>query len=220
LTTLILCDILWPQSEGKALPEILSEFNWIDILYIILLIGMVYRGAKTGVGGQLFSLAGWFVTLFISLKYYSFLSETISGFLMQRWGKPISFFLIAAIIFVAIKVFERVINIVNSEGAASIERMGGSLIASLRACILFGLIGILFLLTPVNFLRSSAIEGSKTCMFFVHMDVAIYSGITELIGLTSSSKETGGVEDKRTVKGRDEIIKEFLAAPTIKKPVR
>jgi len=179
---------------------------------------MVYKGAKTGVSGQLFSLAGWFLTLFISLKYYSFLSEAIFGFLLQRWAKPVSFFLISAIIFAAVKVFERVINIISSENAASIERMGGILIASLRACILFGLIGILFLLTPVNFLRSAAAEGSKTCMFFVHMDVAIYSGITELIGLTSPSKETGGAEDKRTVKERDEIIKEFQDTPAVKNP--
>jgi uncharacterized membrane protein required for colicin V production len=69
-----------------VLPDILNQINWIDIFFLILLLGMVYKGLKTGVGGQVIALIGWFVLVFMSLKYYSVVSEALFGFLLQKWA--------------------------------------------------------------------------------------------------------------------------------------
>lgn len=162
------------------MPEILSNINWIDILYVILLLGMVYKGSRTGVSGQIFSLIGWIALMFCSFRYYVFLSEAIFGFMLQKWAKPLTFFGIAAGFFVVIKVLERVFNIVASEELSPIERIGGALVACVRASILFGVIGTLLLLMPIDYARRSAAEGSRSCMFFVRMDSAAYDWIEKM----------------------------------------
>ncbi|MEA3488963.1 MAG: CvpA family protein [Candidatus Omnitrophota bacterium] len=180
------------------MPEILKSFNWLDILFVILLLGMIYKGSRTGVGGQILSLVGWFVLLFISIGYYRLLSEAIFGFLLQKWAKPVSFFLISVIIFTVIKFLERVFNVISDGELAIIERIGGALVASLRACLLFGVIGILLLLIPIDYARITVTEKSRTGMFFVDIDAQIYSWISDVTGVPA----------KRT---KDELLNEFLA---------
>ncbi|MFH1552533.1 MAG: CvpA family protein [Candidatus Omnitrophota bacterium] len=182
------------------MPEILQDINWLDIFFVILLLGMIYKGSTTGVGGQTISLIGWFVLIFAAIGYYSFLSEALFGFLLQDWARPASFFLISAIMFVVIKVLERVFNVIRGEELASIERIGGALVGAFRACIFFGIIGILLLLIPVEDVRLYVAEKSKTCMIFVQMDAQIYSWMTEFIG-ESEKKE------------KDEVIEEIMNPP-------
>ncbi|RKY42690.1 MAG: hypothetical protein DRP85_02135 [Candidatus Makaraimicrobium thalassicum] len=165
------------------MPATFQDVNWLDIFFIILLLGMVYKGLKTGVSGQILSMMGLFVLIFVSIGYYGLLSEAIFGFLLQGWAKPLSFFFIGITIFIVIRVLERVFKIVGEEELATIERVGGVLVASFRAFILFGVIGIQLLLTPLDSMHLSAAEGSKVCMFFVNMDAQIYSWMTGTIGV-------------------------------------
>ncbi len=185
--------------EGNGLPAILQQINWVDIFFIILLLGMVYKGSRVGVGGQIIPLAGWIVLLFVSIGYYQYLSEAVFGFSVQAWAKPISFFAISACLFTAIKFFERIFSAIHSEEVAVLEKIGGAMVAAFRAFISFGIIGIFMLLCPIGFLRDSAATGSKTCMYFVKMDAAIYSGITSLMG-----------EGKK--RSTEELLKEFTAS--------
>ena len=185
--------------EGNTLPAILNNINWIDIIFVILLVGMIYKGAKTGVGGQVPSLVGYFVLIFAVISYYSLLSEALFGFLLQKWAKPASFFAIAAIIFVIVKLIERIFSVVGDGEVASIEKAGGALIACLRAFILFGLVGMMLLLVPLENVRSAVTDGSKSCMFFVEMDAGIYSWMTDFATF---------VEKKQ----KDEVINEFLTS--------
>ena len=173
------------------MPDILNQINWIDIIFIILLLGMVYKGLKTGVGGQVIALIGWFVLVFLSIKYYSVASEALFGFLLQKWAKPLSFFVISAVIFTAIKLLERVFNIISGEDLAPIEKIMGAVVAVVRAAIFCGVIGILLLLIPIERIHTDAVQGSKSCMFFVKIDTQIYS----LLANVSGNKEKTDKEE-------------------------
>jgi len=181
------------------LPAILEQINWIDIIFIILLLGMVYKGFRTGVGAQILSLVGSFVMVFLSIGYYIYTSEALFGSMLQSWTKPISFFAIVAVIFIAVKVLERVFNIIGGDELAMIERAGGAVVAAMRAVIICGLIGIIFLLLPIDYVRSSATQGSRACMKLVRIDIQIYSWMADLIHLS-------GQKDK------DFIINEILTS--------
>ena len=179
------------------MPETLNNFNWIDVVFVILLLGMLYKGAKVGVGGQVLSLAGGLFLVFAAVGYYAFLSEAIFGFMLQKWAKPLSFFIIGALIFIMTKLLERVFSIIAGEEVAVIERIGGVIVAGIRAVVLFGLLGMLFLLVPIDSVNAAASEGSETCMFFVNADAQIYSWMSGIAG--GSGKKT-----------KDEIVREFL----------
>jgi len=174
--------------EGKVLPAILNGINWIDIVFIILFIGMGYKGSRAGVGSQIFTLAGWVIILFVSIAYYGDMSRLVFGFLSPKWAKPVSFFIITAVIFTAIKLVERLFSVPETEGLAPIERIGGVLISSLKAFLLFGMVGILLLLLPVSALNKAAGGKSKTCMFFVSMDVKIYDWVVSTVGMSGAKK--------------------------------
>ena len=129
----------------------------------------------------------------------SFAKLSIFGFLAQEWSKPVSFFVISAIVYFAIKLFERIFNVINNEEVSTIERIGGVVIASLRGFIFFGLIGIFFILVPIETLQRSAIQESQTCMYFVKMDAQIYSWITKIFG-------------KSAERERDDVLNEVLGS--------
>jgi len=164
------------------LPDILNNINWIDLAFIILLLGIVYKGLRSGVGGQMLSLAGWIVLVFVSIGFYDYISEAFFGFLLQKWAKPLSFFALSVGVLMVLKVLERIFIVMSSDEMAPIERLGGALVAAARACMFFGLIGILLLLVPVQAVRDQATKGSRSCMFFVELDARIYSAITEVTG--------------------------------------
>lgn len=171
------------------MPEIFQDINWVDILFVILLMGMGYKGSRIGVGGQILSLACWVVLVFVAVGYYSALSEAIFGFLLQKWAKPISFFVISIIMFICTKILEKVFNVEGGEEISPLERIGGTLVAALRAFMLFGIVSILLILTPLPNVRQLFTQGSKTSMFFVEMDVEIYSKIAKVIGITKEDKK-------------------------------
>lgn len=177
----------------------LSDFNWLDLLFVILLVGMAYKGMKSGVGGQILSLIGWFVLLFATINFYNLISEALFGFILQKWAKPLSFFTIAAIVIAMIKILERGFHLAPGEESSMIEKLGGMLIGAFRAAVLYGLIGMFLLIVPIEYLHKSVTESSKTSMFLITADAEIYSWMTSLIG----------INEKRN---REDIIQEFLNA--------
>lgn len=154
--------------------DILRNINWLDIVFIILLSGMVYKGSKIGVSGQLVSLIGLLTILYTSLTFYSVLSGSVFGFLLSKWAKPISFFVISAALSMIVKILRRVIRLTGDDELSAIESFGGIVVASFRAVIFFGLISTQLILTPIGFLNTSVSDGSKSAMFFIKRNVDIY----------------------------------------------
>lgn len=179
--------------------EIISGINWLDIVFLTILLGMIYRGSHAGVGSQLLSLAWWFVLIFFSIGYYSLIASKLFGFMVQGWARAVSFFIIVAVLWAIIKFLQRVFNIERAENLSPVERIGGSVVSSLRAFLFFGMVGIQFLILPVNVLHNSVSEGSKTGMFFVDVNADIYSWMTSHLAF---------VEEKT----REEVVEGFFAS--------
>ncbi len=171
------------------MPEILNEINWLDVLFVILLLGMIYKGLRTGVGGQIPSFLGAIVLLYVSIGYYSFVSEAIFGFLFQKWTQSVSFLIIFVGIIILIKVFERLLSVVRSEDYAILERLGGALIASFRAFIYCGIVGIFLLLIPIESVETSVMEDSKTCVFFINFDLSVFNWMKSAMNMEDKKKK-------------------------------
>lgn len=179
------------------MPQILQETNWVDVVFVVVLVWMTYKGARTGVGGQIFSIIGNVALVFVTIAYYAFFPEAIFGFLLQKWTKPAAFFVIAMGVFLSTKALERVFNISGREDLAPVDRLCGAFMALLRGSMLCGVIGLLLLLVPIDTMRAAVTQESKSGMFFVNVDAQIYSWITEL-----------QPEDNR--KKKDEVVNDFL----------
>ena len=185
------------SQEGNHLPELINSINWIDVVFVILFIGIVYKGSRTGVGGQIVPLIGIGAIIFCSIRYYKLLSTAVFGFMLQNWALPISFFGIAIIIFILVKILERVFGAMSDTDLSFIEKMGGAIFAAVRGVLLWGMIGLLLLLVPVNFVQKSVYDGSSLSMFCINIDARVYNLISEAV-------------DRSNVRKKGEIFDEFL----------
>jgi len=185
------------------LPEILNEINWLDVLFVILLLGIVYKGLRTGVGGQILSLVGGIVLLYFAIGCYCFISEAIFGFLFQKWTKSISFLIISGGIFIFIKVLERLLSVMGNGDFAVLERAGGAVLATFRAFIYFGIVGIFLLLIPIDSMTTTVIDESMTGEFFVKFDIGIYNWINDAINSGSKKKKIKPIGIEQFVKSDD-----------------
>ena len=179
------------------MPDLINNINWLDVVFVILFIGIVYKGSKTGVGGQIVPLIGIGVLLFCSIRYYKLLSTAVFGFMLQNWALPISFFGIAIVIFILIKILERVFGAMSDTELSFIEKMGGAVFAGVRGILLWGAIVLMLLLVPVDFIQRSVYEGSKISVICINIDARVYSLISEAV-------------DRKNVRKKGEILDEFL----------
>lgn len=184
MTRVFLYDILWAQLEGRGLPDIINDINWLDITFIVLLCGMLFKGLRTGVGGQIISLIGLFVLVFVSIHYYGFISEGLFGFMLQKWAKPVTFFFITIATFTVVRILERIFSIAAGDDMAFVERIGGMVVACLRAVLFFGVISIQLMIIPLDYTREAVTEDSKSAMFFVNADAEVYSQMAKYLGIS------------------------------------
>jgi len=159
--------------------QIIASISWLDVLFVLIFVGMIYRGLRSGIGSQILSLIGWFIVIFFSVGYYSVLSTSIFGFMQRTWSRSSSYTMIIGVGFIVIKLLEMVFRDPASDKAFA--RVACTILASLRAAIVAGLISIQLLLMPVPDMNKMATKGSKLAMYFVNLDVSVYSGITKVL---------------------------------------
>lgn len=158
----------------------LEQFVWLDVFFIILLLGTVYKGSQMGVGAQMLSLAGYLFLLYVVMGHYIMVSEALFGFLLQNWAKPFSFVILTITVFFFIKVIQRLFSATGQEQMAVIERAGGMLVALFRSGILIGIISTALLLVPSERVNALAAEASFFSRHFVSMNLKVYSGIRNI----------------------------------------
>ena len=173
--------------------NIMSGINWLDIAFILVLLGMLYKGTRSGVGSQLLSLAWWFVLIFCAFTYYKFVSRQVFGLMIQNWARALSFFSIAAALFVIIIVLSRMFKSGGDAKMALVERLGGGIVAAAGTCLLFGIVGIQFILMPVSTVQESVTK-SKSAMIFVEVDAGIYSWMTGQFKFTEKQERAKVIE--------------------------
>lgn len=175
----------------------MSGVNWLDVIFLTILLGMIYKGSRAGVGNQLLSLVWVLVLVFFSIGYYDGLASSVFGFITRSWARAISFAIIVSVLFVLTKLLEMMFTCEYVENLPPLERIGGAVVGAMRAFLVFGLICVLFLLLPVSFLQNAVAKSSRTGMAFVKMDAHVYSWLSDYLKF---------VEQKNT----DEVVKEIL----------
>ena len=141
--------------------EILGQFNFLDILILILLFRVCYVAMHTGLPVESFKLAGTLASIYLSLHYYVFLSDLIQKkidlSLMPLEFADFLIFLFLAIIgyllFMALRgVF---FNFIKLEAVAPLSKWGGLFFGILRGLLLVSLICFSMSISSVSYLNKS-----------------------------------------------------------------
>ena len=144
------------------MPQI--KFNWIDIVFVILLFRTCYVGFKNGLLPEFFRLSGLFLAFILSFNSYIL----ISGFLAKnaRISGVKSEILGFLLIFLATILIFKLLSVLadkllgNSENVSLANKAIGLMLGLGRGVLLIGLMYLLLIHSPVNYFYKSAKEKS------------------------------------------------------------
>lgn len=134
--------------------EIITSFNWIDILMAVILIRALFVGAKRGIVIEGFKLTGTLLAVFITLHYYSGMSKYLQDKIHLPAGAAdlFSFCVIWGLISLIFKLVRDGFTMLFSIEAthSALDKWGGVIFAAFR--------GILVCSLTILCMRASAME--------------------------------------------------------------
>lgn len=182
--------------------DTLKQFNWVDILLVIILFRISYNAMKTGVPLEFLKLLGTIVAIYLAMHYYTSLVDWVMQQAhIAKEEMPLDFFDFLSFIFLAIVgyliIFSlRVIlfHFIKKETRSNLNKWIGLIFGLTRGLILAGLVTFMLVISTGSYLKKSAVNsyfGRR--MFNVAPD--IYSWIWEKI----TSKFATGEEFNKTI---------------------
>lgn len=154
--------------------DILKQLNWVDIFVIIILFRIGYIALQNGLPAELFKFLGSLSAIYLSLHYYTTLSDWIGGrFFVSREKMPLEFldFLcfvslasLGYIIFVALRqTFSRFIKM---EAGPKLNKWGGLVLGLVRGLCLSSLIVFMLVISSISYLKNSIINSYSGVRLF------------------------------------------------------
>lgn len=189
------------------LGEIIQQLNWLDIFVVIVLFRMSYVAVKNGILGEFFKLAGTISALYLSLHYYTTLSDSVKAKFMPK-TIPLDFldflcFLLLAeagyLFFVLLR--EGITHLIKFEVIPKLNKFGGLVLGIARALLFSSLVMFCLAISTMSYFQKS-------------VDTS-YSG-KRLLGIAPATyaKIWNGVASKFMLKEKfnptvDEVTKKF-----------
>jgi uncharacterized membrane protein required for colicin V production len=141
--------------------DILNQFNWIDILVVIILFRIGYVALRSGFSAEIFKLLGIIAAIYLSLHYYtvwadSFQRVAVLKFIPVEILIPISFLLLVIVgymFFVFLRgIFYRFLKL---EASPNLNKWGGFLLGVARGILTVSLIICFFTISGIGYLNKS-----------------------------------------------------------------
>ncbi|MBM3246612.1 MAG: CvpA family protein [Candidatus Omnitrophica bacterium] len=161
--------------------DILKQFNWVDVLVIILLIRICYAAINNGFSAEVFKLLGTIVAIYLSLHYYTQLSDWLQAHGGKTEKLPLEFLdfllftllvIVGYLIFVLLRsIFYRFIKM---EAAPNLNKWGGLVLGIFRGYLLAGLVVFILVISSVTYLKTS-VKNSYTGKPLFKVAVNTYS---------------------------------------------
>ena len=142
----------------------IQQFNWIDCLVIIIIFRVCYIALKNGLFVEFFKTLGTFSAIYLSLHYYTILSNFAKGRL-NITVMPLEFldfllFCVLAILtyFLFVCLREAFVRFVKMETIPQINKWGGLVLGLARAFFLTGLIIFMLVISSITYFKKSVNE--------------------------------------------------------------
>ena len=143
------------------LVEIIKQFNWVDILFIIIMIRICYVSVKRGLVVEFFKFFGTLVAIYVSLHYYTGLSDFWQNRVNLEFI-PLAFvdFLCVVVLAVLIylvfvllrEVFGRFIKV---EAVPHLNKWGGLVLGVFRGFLLISLFSFILVISTIDYFKLS-----------------------------------------------------------------
>jgi len=152
--------------------DVIKQFNWFDIIIIILLLRVCYIAMNTGFTVEIFKLFGTLIAAYIGLHYYT----SVTDFIDSRFTVTIlplefidflsllSLTILSYLMFFLLRIsFSKLVKI---ETVSTLNRWGGLVLGIFRGILLASLVTFLMLISSVSYIRESAVKSYLGITFF------------------------------------------------------
>lgn len=165
---------------------IIKQLNWVDVFAVFLLLRILYVSAKNGFVVELFKLIGIIFTIYLSLHYYSKLSNLISKriSLEQPHLEYVDFFMFISLVAATYLIFAFLrkifLNFVKIEAVAVLSKWGGLILGFFRGALSGGLVIIILSIATLPYLNTSARKsyfGERLFNITVFTYSALWNGV-------------------------------------------
>lgn len=149
------------------MPQI--RFNWVDILFITLLIRICYIAFKNGLLPEFFRFSGLLSAFIFSFNNYILLSDYLSSRLKIAVLKSeiAAFLFIFILLIIAFRLLSVIAaKLLGADGGISLpNKILGFIFGLARGILLIGLIYTLFIHCPVEYISKSAKDKSFSSQY-------------------------------------------------------
>jgi uncharacterized membrane protein required for colicin V production len=153
------------------------KFNWVDILFITLLIRIGYIGLRKGLFSEALRFSGLMSAFILSFNNYTLLSLFLSRHMKWTGAKPeiISFLLIFLGVLLVFKVFSVVAGLFfNGDNLSAFNRLAGFVLSLGRGILLISLVYTLFVNSSFKYIEESAEEKSFSGKYVEKISYFVY----------------------------------------------
>ena len=139
--------------------DIFTNFNWVDILIIIVIVRIIYTGMKSNILVEFLALLGVVIANFVTLHYYSRFSDFLHDklFMPEVVQDFFAFLLIWLTIYV---LFKLIINgwtlIIKAQAHPTVDQWGGAILSFANSLFVAGMIFMLFLVSDNSYFQKIA----------------------------------------------------------------
>ncbi|MBW7889953.1 MAG: CvpA family protein [Chitinophagaceae bacterium] len=135
---------------------------WIDLIFLLLLIAGVYKGARKGIIMSVFTFAGWIVGLAAALTLSGFVAGAMQNHtnINSRWLPALSFLIVFTITALLIRSAGKLVeNILDLSLLNWVNRLGGALVYA-GLYVLLGSV-LLFFMEKLHLINTETLSASR-----------------------------------------------------------
>ena len=174
--------------------DIIKQFNWLDIIVVIILFRICYIAVKSGLLVELFKILGTLLAIYLSLHYYTMLSDFFRNRIAVK-SLPLEFldflsFTVLAIlgylIFVSLR--DLFYHFIKMEAVPQLSKWGGLILGMGRGILLGGLIIFMLMISSVSYLKNS-VKDSYSGKRLFKVAPATYSALWDNLMSKFATKE-------------------------------
>lgn len=143
------------------LSNIFRQLNWVDIFVALILLKVCYTAAKNGLPVEIFKFLGTIAAIFISLHYYTALSD----FALKGINNPkmslefvdfLSFLVLASASYLIFVFLRKItLQLIKIEAVSTLNKWGGFIFGLARAVLLSGLIIFALVISSIQYFNDS-----------------------------------------------------------------
>ena len=159
--------------------------NWLDVVWLIVIVFFLIRGAMKGLFREIFGLLGVFVGLLVALNYSGEVGNIIGGeitILSPQVAKGISF----AIIFVGIALIGELIGQIfrgmsKYSTVKGIDRGGGLILGGLEGGVVCSVVLIVLSISPLAENADRWKKNSTISLYLIRIGPFVYDSIVSIV---------------------------------------